>query len=60
MTYGFVENLTSEALVVATFAEIDFARVGSPTCLYTLAPGETRAVRLLMQFTLPGQAQVIF
>lgn len=44
MTYGFVENQTTKALLVATFAEIDFLRVGPPTCVYTLEPGETRAV----------------
>jgi hypothetical protein len=44
MTYGFVENQSTEALRVATFAEIDVLRLGPPTCVYTLEPGETRAV----------------
>jgi hypothetical protein len=45
MTYGFVENQTADPLEVATFAEIDLILQAWPTFIYTLAPGETRAVR---------------
>ena len=48
MTYGFVENTTAAPLVVATFSEIDFLRVGPPTCVYTVAPGETRPVLFVL------------
>lgn len=44
MTYGFVENQTTDPLEVSTFAEIDLILQAWPTTTYTLAPGETRAV----------------
>ena len=44
MTYFFVENQTSDALIVETFPELDLILQNSPTAVYRLAPGEARAV----------------